>query len=352
MLQETLQLNDAVEIVQNPVVEAGSLYEHTMALHFDPEDDGIPGVIRCIVNRTGNVHVAGFVDRSQLHVVEMESQYEATIGPELDVSGTEEVVSDLAGDGAYDFLGLEDPNVWRSRDGETLHLYCTIPLVDRDGGDVDIYLGHAEGTDLNSLRMTEPVLEPLPGVHGGAKEVAIAPEATDGSRYNLVESNDTLDGTTYSVLRTVAAPDPGGPWEYDGLALHPARDGYTWCGGHVSPGPFLPREFIDVGENRRVGLLNGREPNRTVDGEVRFGEFAIGLMVYDYEDGVVEWISEEPVVRDPDAQSITFASAFEQTEADRGVIYAHVDDSFVRAYRVDADLLSSYLPDIPSRLES
>lgn len=315
-----------------------------MALHVDPRGGKDVGVVRCITNRTGSVKISGFIDQSQVHTAEMESFYEARRGPELDIRGCRDVISDLRSDDTQQFLGLEDPNVWCPPDSDTLHLYCTIPFVERYSGDTCVYLGHAEGPDVHSLEMTEPVLEPVSGVHGGAKEVAIAPEATDGNRYNLVESNDTIDDTSYSVLRTAIAPDLSGPWEYGDLVFHPAHDGFEWCSGHVSTGPFLPSEFVDVGENRRVGLINGREVNRVVDGQIRYGEFAIGLMVYDYEHGEIEWVSEEPFICDPDAQSITFASGFRQTDADRGVIYAHVDDSYVRAYLVDADSLSSYLP--------
>lgn len=344
MSPETSRFNGAIEIVTEPVIRADETCEHIMSLHLDPRGDGELGILRCIITRTGSVQRSGFVDRSQIHTVEMESPYRATRGPELDIRGTEDVVSSLADGTTNDFIGLEDPNIWCSYDADVLHLYCTIPFIERYSGDTCVYLGHAEGEDIYSLTMTEPVLKPVSGVHGGAKEVAIAPQASDGNRYNLVESNDTIGDTAYSVLRTTIAPDLSGPWEYGDLVFHPALDGHEWCGGHVSPGPFLPREFLDVGEGRIVGLLNGREANRVVDGEIRYGEFAIGLMVYDYENADVEWVSEKPFIRDPDAVSITFASAFRQTAANRGLIYAHIDDSYVRVYRVDADSLSSYLP--------
>jgi len=344
MSLKTSRLNDAIEVVEEPVIRAHKSCDHIMALHLDPQSNYSLGVIRCIVNRTGSVDTAGFIDKSQIHTVEMESLYEAERGPELHIRGTEDVVADLADDESYEFLGLEDPNVWRNHDTGTLHLYCTIPFIERYSRRTCLYLGHAEGDDLASLTMTDPVLRPASGVHDGAKEVAIAPRTSDGTRYNVVESSDRTGDTTYSVLRTAIAPDLRGPWEYGDLVLHPAHDGHDWCAGHVSPGPFLPREFVDVGENRLVGLLNGREANRVVDGDIAYGEFAIGLMVYDYQNGAVEWISGEPLVRDPDARSITFASAFRQTDANRGVIYAHVDDSYVRAYLVDADSLVSYLP--------
>lgn len=344
MCPETTRLNDAVEMVTEPMIRAGESCEHLMALHFDSRGDGSLGVIRCIVSRKGEVHAAGFVDRSQLHLVEVTSLYTAEIGPELEIARTDDVVSGLPEYEDYEFLGLEDPIVWRARKGGTLHLYCTIPFHDPAAGDTVMYLGHASGEGLRSLRMADPVLGPVSGGHGGAKEVVVAPKSTAGHRYNLVESNDTVDDTTYSVLRTAIASDPNGPWEYGDLVFHPAHDGREWCAGHVSPGPFLPQSFVDVGDGKRVGLLNGREANRRIGDTVSYGEFAVGLMVYDYESGEVEGVSEEPVIRDPAARSITFASAFRQTEADRGVVYAHVDDSYVRVFLIDAEPLSSYLP--------
>jgi hypothetical protein len=341
--RDTTRLNDAVRMVDDPVIEAAEPCRHIMALHVDQLADPTCGVIRCIVHREGDVHAPGFVDFSQLHELGLSSLYEATMGPELDIEGTEGVVSSLPDAGSRLFLGLEDPIIWCDMDAERTHLYCTIPFHDRETGATVMYLGHAAGPDVHSLSMTEPVLTPQPD-HGGAKEVAVPPPAASGDRHVLVESNDTLDGTTYSVIRTATAPAMDEPWSYDDLALHPARDGAPWCSGHVSPGPILPRSFLDVGEGRCVGLLNGREANKRRDGHVTFGTFTVGLLVYDYERGDIEWFSDEPFLADPDAESITFASAFRQTGEERGLLYAHVDDSYVRAYEVNAAGLRSYLP--------
>jgi hypothetical protein len=344
MMPETSRLNDAVDVVVKPVIRAGGTCEHIMALHLDPRGAGDVGVIRCIVDRTGDVGVSGYIDRSQIHTVEMSSFCQAHQGPELDIANTDAVVSRLAGDETHDFLGLEDPNIWCEPDDEIIHLYSSIPFIEHYSGDLQIYLGHAEGPDVHSLTMTEPVLGPVSGGHGGAKEVAIAPRSSDGVRYNLVESSLPQEGANYSVLRTAVAPTLRGPWEYGGLELHPGEDGYDWCGGHVSPGPFLPKSFLDVGEDLVVGLLNGRQVSHLVGDRTVYGEFSIGLMIYDYERGSIEWFSEEPFIRDPDARTITFASAFQSPDSGRGVIYAHVDDSYVRAYLVDPDALLSFLP--------
>lgn len=343
-MTQTTTLNDAVERVDEPVLQPSGTCSHIMALHFDVLAEPGQGVIRCIDSREGRVHIPGFVDRSTLRLVEMDSPFEAAIGPELAIEDTVEVVADLPEFGSMEFLGLEDPIVWRESPEEDLHAYCTIPFYDATEEYAVMYLGHASGEHLDSLRMRDPVLAPRHGLHAGAKEPVIAPPTSAGHRYNLVESTAEHDGTGYSVVRSVIAGDFEGPWEYDDLVLHPAHDGYEWCGGHASPGPLFPPSFLDPGDGLRVGILNGRERNQRDDDVVRFGAFTVGLMGYDYESGTIEWITEAPVIEDPDARTITFGSAFRQIDDDRGIVYAHVDDSRIVAYLVEADALRDYVP--------
>lgn len=344
MPPETTRLNDAIERIDEPVIGPTDQCAFTMALHFDPRGDYERGIIRCIVDREGVITRPGHLDTSTVHVVEMDSPYDGQMRGELAIDRAREVVSGLPACATGQFLGFEDPNLWCDRESGTLHFYCTLAFLGNHTGDITVYLGHAQGPDLDSLTMTEPVLEPEPGSHRGAKEVAIAPPSRDGPRYNLVESDDIVDDTMYSVLRTAVAPDLHGPWEYGGIALHPRDHDPEWFAGHVSPGPLLPRSFLDVGEDRRVGLLNGRELDQHVDGAVVPGTFTVGLMVYDYQTGTVDRVADQPLFRDPEAETITFASAFRQTARDAGLIYAHVDDSRVHAYRVDANALAAHVP--------
>lgn len=343
MYRPAPHLNDAVQRIEEPLLEPDGTCTHIMALNLDDADTDV-GVIRCIDSREGRVHIPGFVDRSVLRIVEMDSLYSAEIGSKLDIEDSEAVVGGLEEFGTREFLGLEDPVLWRDPETGLAHLYCTIPLYDVDLGGSVLYLGHASGKGIESLRMTEPVLGPVPERHDGAKEPAIAPPTAAGHRLNLVESTDHVEGTTYSVVRSAIAEAPDEPWEYDDVVLHPERSGHDWLAGHASPGPLLPSSFVDVGEGKRVGLLNGREENRYDGDTVNFGPFTIGLMIYDYEDGEIEWISNEPFIEDPEARTITFASAFRQIESDRGLLYAHVDDSCVRIYEVDGEALLEYLP--------
>lgn len=319
-------------------------FKHVMALALNPQTEYRDGVIRCITSREGSVAVSGFIDRSELHVVSSTGANEYDIGERLFIENEDRAIGPLLPNG-YEFLGLEDPDLAVSEDG-ILHLYCTIPLINRSTGKSRIYLGHAEGPDLTHLCMTEPVLR-----HPGktAKEVSLVPQASDGVYRHLIESNASgTERSAYSTVRVAKAHSYEPQWEYGATLLHPAKAGISWTGGHASPGPMLPRSFVDVGERKLVGFLNGRSHDRVHNEQVVFGTFAVGLFVYDYEHGEICWISPVPVIEDVEAETITFASEFVETsngEGNReGILYAHVDDSFVRAYRVTAEAVRSLLP--------
>ena len=126
--------------------------------------------------------------------------------------------------------------------------------------------------------------------------------------------------------------------------FNPEEHNIPWIGGHASPGPLFPKTFIDVGKNKMLGILNGREANQKINGETKYGMFSIGLFIYDYENGKIDWVSPEPFIQDSEATTITFASQFVETKLGEGILYAHVDDSFVRAYTINADSIRSLLP--------
>jgi hypothetical protein len=90
--------------------------------------------------------------------------------------------------------------------------------------------------------------------------------------------------------------------------------------------------------------MNGREANKKIEGKTKYGIFSVGLFIYDYEKGKIDWVSPEPLIRDTEAKTITFASQFVETNQGEGILYAHVDDSFVRAYTLYADGLKALLP--------
>ena len=205
-----------------------------------------------------------------------------------------------------------------------------------------VHLGHAVGKDLDSLEMTAPVL--MGKIHGAAKEVSIAPINKRGFRYNLVESSIKEKDFTYSTVRTAIAEDMGKAWKFGETVFHPKERHIPWIGGHASPGPLFPKSFIDVGESKLLGVINGREANKIVGGEIKYGMFSIGLFIYDYEDGKIDWVSPKPFIRDSQAKTITFASQFVEQGKGSGILYAHVDDSFVRAYTLNAHEIKSLMP--------
>jgi hypothetical protein len=321
---------------------ADAEFKHVMAIALDPRTDYHRGVIRCITSREGDVQVKGYVDRSELHLTQGDSLEKFTIGKRLDIKNELEIINTI-NESKLDFIGLEDPDIWIDEKADLMHLYFTIPLISKEKSRNKIHLGHAMGKDLNSLEMTPPVL--IADVQGGAKEVSIAPLNTKGFRYNLVESADRIDGTKYSVVRLAVAHDMGKDWKFGDIVFHPAQHNISWIAGHASPGPLFSENFIHVGEGKRLGIINGREANQdAADGTTKYGMFSVGLFIYDYEHGKIDWVSPEPFIRDSEAVTITFASQFVETEKGKGILYAHVDDSFVRAYDLDAEKIKELLP--------
>jgi len=335
---------DQEAYTQHPgtVVDRGA-FSHVMALALNPLDN-TEGVIRCITEREGNVDLKGYIDKSMLYKIESVQGLEKyTITQPLEIKGKDIIIKKLLR-ADEDFIGLEDPDIIVDETTNTLHLFFTIPLLNKSGTEHRIHLGHAQGKDLNSLEMTDPVLSPSHKIPVGAKELSLAPINSEGMRLNLIESSDEIDGVGYSTLRIGKSKQFGPPWEFGDTVMHPKFDGKKWCAEHMSPGPLLPEDFISVGSGKRLGILNGREASVIKDGKTQYGMFSVGLFIYDYEKGKVDWISQKPLIIDSEASTITFASEFIQLDNDSGLLYAHVDDSFVRAYTLHAPSIKELLP--------
>ncbi len=43
------------------------------------------------------------------------------------------------------------------------------------------------------------------------------------------------------------------------------RTRIPWIAGHASPGPLFPKNFIDVGDGKLLGVINGREANQKTE---------------------------------------------------------------------------------------
>jgi len=335
---------------EGKVIESHGKFKHVMAITLDQSTGNTEGIARCITSREGDVHIKGYTDRSELYKIQGTSLEKFEITEKLDIENEKEIIAKLSGtDG--DFIGLEDPDMWIDEKTTLKHVYFTIPIKSAQENNmgkkkVQIHLGHAVGKDLNSLEMTEPVLIDIDTY--SAKEVSIAPLNSKGFRYNLVESRDRTPEETYSIVQVAIAQDMAKPWKYGEVVIHPKNYNFPWIGGHASPGPLLPESFINLGPGKRLGILNGREANqKTEDGKTKYGIFSVGLFIYDYENGKINWVSPEPLIRDTEASTITFASHFVETKDGKGILYAHVDDSFIRAYTLYASgiqlLLSKWL---------
>jgi hypothetical protein len=287
-----------------------------------------------------------FIDRSELHRISGESLEHFKVGNRIKIKNEEEIIEKIGGD-EFDFLGLEDPDIYIDDKTGLTHLYFTMPFYHKTKKHTYlICLGHAVGENLDSLEMTEPVLLPTEKNNfENAKEVSIVPENSQGICQNLIESSRHEDNIYYSTVRVVTAKDMGEPWEFGQTVFHPfEHQDISWIAGHASPGPMLPKSFIDMGEGKMLGIINGREANTMVGKKTVYGMFSVGLFIYDYENGKIDWVSPEPLIIDSEARTITFASQFVPTGEGEGILYAHVDDSFVRAYTLKAEDLKNLLP--------
>jgi hypothetical protein len=332
-------------IQEKKVVEPKGKFKHVMALTLNSKTNFQDGIIRCVMNREGELDIKGYVDNSELHLVRANEDGTFEIGDQLEIKDDSQIIRNLIGEG--DFIGFEDPDIWVDEDTGLMHLYFTIPVrtlaTSNEKAHTFVSLGHAVGLELSSLVMTEPVL--VAGGSHSAKEVSIAHKNIKGFRYNLFESRDRRAEKSYSTVGIALARDMGKPWEYGPIAFHPAEHNIPWIAEHASPGPLFPKSFIDIGEGKLVGIMNGREMSEEVDGQIIYKIFSVGLFIYDYEEGKIEWVSPERFLMDSEAKIITFASQFVETGPGVGTLYAHGDDSFVRAFTLNSDGIRKLLPE-------
>jgi hypothetical protein len=320
-------------------VATDSRFGHMMAIALNPLANNKEGLIRCITSREGDVAVAGYVDRSALYSVRSSTPGKFIIRDEVRIANMEQIFEQICGVNS-ECIGLEDPDIYIDEVTGLIHVYFTMPFRNVFTKAMVVHLGHAVGKSLDTLVMTMPVLMSDEKSHfQSAKELSIAPLNKNGVRLNLIESGQHEADANYSVVKVAIAKDMGGPWEFGDVVFHPKNAGIPWISGHASPGPFLTRSFIDVGEGKLLGIMNGREANMKVENKTVYGIFSVGLFIYDYEVGKIDWVSPEPLIRDTEARTITFASQFVDTNNGEGVLYAHVDDSFVRGYTLNADAL-------------
>tara|TARA_B100001971_G_scaffold213696_1_gene247844 strand:- start:54 stop:1052 length:999 start_codon:yes stop_codon:yes gene_type:complete len=305
-----------------------------MALCIDPSvKDDYKGIARVVNERKGDVNVVGFVDRSKLILVESDDLLKWNILGDLKIKGIDEVIKKFESENIY-FVGLEDPDIFVD-DEETKHVYFTIAYKYKEGDDYKIYLGHASGKSLDNLVASDPIID-------GIKEVAISPVSNNGYRYVLAESWFKEDEEGIAMIR---ANNMGKDWKFDKLVFDPAKkNSPSWCKGYASPCRFFDPSLVNIGENLLLGVCTGNSGEYTEDGVKKRGDFEPGLFVFDYKTGSIPWIAEESLFKDPLAKTITFASELVTTSKHEAILYAHPNDSFVRAYKLDISKLKKLVP--------
>ncbi len=195
-----------------------SRFNHMMAIALDPSSGYKHGVIRCITSREGDVETKGYVDRSELYKISGGTLEKFIVGERLNIKNEKEILQQL-GEEEWDFIGLEDPDIFIDEKTGLTHLYFTMPLISKDKTKELslIHLGHAVGKNLDSLEMTMPALQA--DALNAAKEVSIAPINSKGVRYNLVESSSIEEGVWYSTVRVGIADDMNKPWQLAKLSF-------------------------------------------------------------------------------------------------------------------------------------
>lgn len=340
-----IKLNNAVSMYPKPVL--GTVKEgdkRFMALSVDRKSK-FPyiGVAREITkSNKNNPNIIKNIDESKLIAIQSKDKLRWKKIHDLKIKGIDEVIKKLSGEDKY-FIGLEDPDIWQDKKGIE-HLYFTIAFKYKHKAGFEIYLGHAYGKTLNKLTATPPVLSPIikKGIRG-FKEASISILNKKDYRINLTEAQIVKKNKNYSVIAKAKAKDMSKPWEYLKIVLDPRRIKYDWCNGELSSCCFLPKEFISY-DNLLVGIINGREHKKINHRKKIYGKFCPGLILFNPETGKIQWISQKPLFEDPDAKGVTFASDFITTKKDEGILYAHVNDSFIRAYKINAKELKKLIP--------
>ncbi|MBS3077771.1 hypothetical protein J4233_05910 [Candidatus Pacearchaeota archaeon] len=312
-----------------------------MALCVEPRSKNpYRGLAREITKSEGNPDVPGFIDESKLIIVESRDALKWEKKKDLEIEGINKVIQGLSGDDKY-FIGLEDPDIYE--ESGVKHIYFTIAFKYKEKIGYAVYVGHAEGRSLETLRMTKPVLSPIKEFRG-FKEVAIAPINKKGYKMNLSEAQLVVNDDDFSVVVSAKASGMAGSWDYQKIVVDPRKMKYGWCKGEISPCRILPRELVNPGKSLNALIINGREPKKIVNGKKIYGKFRPGLALYNPESGEIPWVDSKPLLEDPEATTITFASEFVPADSEHGILYAHVNDSFVRAYKISYKAMRKRLP--------
>lgn len=324
------KLNSAVSYWDKPSLKGKS---KLMALTIDKstlKNKVKWGVAREVYNRTGNADISGFLDRSKLILVKSKNLLSWKKVSDLKIKNMEKILEELTSQDQY-CIGLEDPDIWEEKNIK--HIYFTIVIGYKNKRRIHIHLGHAVGKSLDKLKATKPVIS-------NNKEIAISPLKNKGYRYILAESWQSNPEEGISLLK---AKDMNKNWKFIKLAFNPKRHSHPWCAGYASPCRIIDPSIIGL-NNFLLGICTGNSGEYFKKGIKYRGDFKPGLFLFNPKTGEIPWISPKPLIEDPKATTITFASDFLQLNKREGLLYAHVNDSFVRAYKIKFKELRKFLP--------
>jgi hypothetical protein len=330
------RLNKYVEMWEKPVLgeEEGKDGKRYMALCIDPSSKNpYKGIARQVTERKGNVDLLGYVDLSKLVLVESENRLDWRVVGDLKIKGIEKIIKNFE-EKQFSFIGLEDPDIFVDENG-TKHVYFTIAYKNyKKNEGYRLFLGHASGKSLDNLTATQPVIS-------NNKEAAISPVKTNDYRYVLAESWKDKAESGISLLK---AKNMGKDWEYMGLAFNPKKQSYPWCAGYASPCRIISPSITVIGNNLLLGICTGNSGEYIKEGKKYRGDFKPGLFLFNPITGEIPWIDKESLFKDPKATTITFASELVPLNDSEAILYAHPNDSFVRAYRLNLKKLRERIP--------
>lgn len=331
-----IKLNSAVEMWDKPSLGTIDGKKPIMALAVSkhPKMRNYVGIARKITKREGSPDVFGFVDRSILFLVSSKDGLKWKVDKELEIKNIDKIVEEL-GKKNETFIGAEDPDIV-FHDG-VYHVYFTLPFLIRPAT-YRIYLGHATGKSLDALEATYPIACPIfEKKLNGFKEACFAPRE-EKTNFVLAETGiETRKGIVYSAIGMLSFTSYDSNWNFERIVIDPQRASARWYRAHASPCRFIFENYRANGN--LVGILNGREHGEIKNNRRIYGKFRPGLFLFNPRNGRVPWVATEPLFEDPAATTITFASDFVQTSANEGLLYAHVNDSFVRVYKIKLDAL-------------
>ena len=341
------KLNEYAKIWEKPVLGSvdqkdGKRY---MALCIDPESKNpYKGIARQIIEREENPNMPSFLDKSKLILVESHNLLKWDIIGDLNIKRLQETIQSLEENGK-EFIGLEDPDILVDKNGKK-HVYFSIAFKYKGRDGYDVYVGHAEGNSLESLKATEPVLGKVNSEIVGFKEICPIPLKNESMRFVLAETFVDKGGERkYSAISVSKCRNLSEKWDYQKLVHDPEKEIKNWCAGHSSPCRIFDPNYLSHNKYF-VGIMNGREPTKKIDGKKLYGKFRPGLFLFDNKHENIVWVDDEPLLEDPIATTITFASELVTLNKKEAILYAQINDSFVRAYKINLEKIKERLPKV------